>query len=168
MTAMGMYNFSSSDGTTRNFTLGTIVENKGASWIYILAKGALVAYEYALEIATDTGEFGVGSYNSTYPALNVVTNVAIPQFVFADAEYGWALCGPFPPIRNDGVASTYKVSTLTLAVLNTILYTSATAGSVDDSSSSQVQIQGLTVLSTVGGSTAATACKATRKLAVNS
>lgn len=168
MTAMGMYNFSSSDGTTRNFTLGTTAENKGATWMYILAKGALAIYDYAIMIATNTGEFGQGSYSGTYPALNVVSEIVVPQFAFADGDYGWAPCGPWPPIRNDGVASTYKVNALTLAVLNTILYTSATAGAVDDSSSSQVQIEGLTLLSTVGGSTAATTCKATRKLAVNS
>lgn len=168
MSVMGMYNFSSSDGTTRNFTLGSTVENKGTTWMYILAKGALAIYDFALMIATNTGEFGQGSYSGTYPALNVVSEIVIPQFAFADGEYGWAPCGPISPIRNDGIASTYKVNALTLAVLNTILYTSATPGAVDDTSTTQVQIEGLTLLSTVGGSTAATACKATRKLAINS
>ncbi len=166
MAGMAQYNLTATDGTTSTAALGQVVNIKGANWRYIKAKGALAIYDYAIAIATDTGEFGQGSYSGTYPALNVVSEICIPQFAFADGEYGWAPIGPFF-LREDDVTN-FKVNTLTLAVLNVILYTSATAGAVDDSSSSQVQIQGLTILSTVGGSTAATPCKATRILAVNS
>lgn len=165
MSSNAYVNLVAPDGTTPKAALGQTFETKGAVWRYILAKGALAAYEWAIGIATNTGEFAQGSYSGTYPALNVVSDVVIPQFAFADGEYGWAPCGPFF-LREDDT-SNFKVSALTLAVLNTVLYTSGTAGSVDDSSSSQVQISGLTLLSTVGGSTAATACKATRRLGVN-
>lgn len=162
---MAMENLTSSDGTTSQAELGEIRRIAGTDWMYIKAKGALLVYEWAIGIATNTGEFGQGSYGGTYPANGIVSTVVIPQFAFADGEYGWAPCGPMNVTSFDD-STTFKVSALTLCVLNALLYTSATAGSVDDASSSQSQIYGLRLHSTVGGSTAATACSATRKLAV--
>lgn len=165
MAATGMVNLLSSDGTTAQAQVGQFHESKGSTWMYIKAKGILLAYEWAIGISTDTGEFGQGSYAGTYPANGITSNVVIPQFAFADGEYGWAPCGPFNVTSWDD-STTFKVSALTLCVLNVPLYTSATAGSVDDTSASQAQIYGLRLHSTVGGSTAATACSATRKLTV--
>jgi hypothetical protein len=63
----------------------------------------------------------------------------------ASVQYGW--------VQVYGVGA---VAALTLCVLNTPLYTTATAGAVDDTAT--VLVNGIVLNSTVGGSTAVTPC----------
>jgi len=100
-----------------------------------------------------------------YTPLTTTTSGVQPQEVgiamtgIADNEYGWFAIGPFP--TESGVS----VSALTLAAADVKLYTTATAGSVDDTATDL--IAGLALNSTVGGSTAVTACRASQRLVVN-
>jgi hypothetical protein len=132
--------------------------------MYVKALAAIALGD--LCVVNSAGGAGPGSFSGTYPTQNVVRSIVIPQFAMAADEYAWAPAGPFFLKWDD--SSNYVVNALTLCALNVVLYTTGTPGAVDDTSSSQSQIQGLYLLSTVGGSTAATACMATRKLTVNS
>lgn len=164
MTQLAYVNLTASDGSTSTAEVGSTFETKGAQWIYVKASTAITAYQ-ACVVASD-GTIGPATHGGTYPTSAVVRTICIAQFAFASGDYGWAWCGP-GLLREDD-SSNFKVSALTLCVLDVIVYTTGTAGSIDDTSSSQEQIQGLYLASTVGGSTANTACFATRRMTVNS
>lgn len=160
---MGMENLTSSD-TTQQAEEGEYRIIKGSGYIYVKAATALTAYQ--LVTVASAGTAGPTTYSGTYPVQAVVRSVAIPQFDIGSGEWGWAAAGPFFLKWDD--SSNFYVSALTLCALDVVLYSTGTAGAVDDTSSSQAQIQGLYLLSTVGGATANTACMATKKLTVNS
>lgn len=158
MTAAAYANLTAVDGTTSTAQLGQEFNSKGATWMYVKASATCSAYKACI-VAAD----GTIQPITTALATGVVADVVIPQFDFASGDYGWAPVGPFN-LREDNV-SNFKVSALTLDAVNAIQYTTATPGSVDDTAT--VQIKGLRLLSTVGGSTADTACVAESRLTVN-
>tara|TARA_R110000868_G_scaffold7229_3_gene39621 strand:+ start:443 stop:934 length:492 start_codon:yes stop_codon:yes gene_type:complete len=160
MTALAKYNLSASDGTTSLNALGQEINIKGATWMYVLASTTITAFQACIVTrATMTIQ---PLTTALAASVGAVADIVIPQFDFASGEYGYAAVGPFN-LREDN-STTFKVSALTLAVAGAKMYTTATAGSIDDTATTL--IAGLTLNTTVGGSTANTACFATTRLQV--
>ena len=99
---------------------------------------------------------------TTATALGTAGGFAvIPQFAVAASEYFWALCGPFYLSWDDSTA--FKVLAANVTAGN-LLYSTATAGVLDDDSSgSTIALNGATLTSTVT-TQAATACVAFRRI----
>lgn len=157
MSGHAQYNLASSDGTTAQAALGQKIDVKGATYQYFLADGAVAAYE-ACYIQND------------YDASPITTalsgarpcGVCIPQFAAADNEYFWAPVGPFFK-REDG-STTFKVKAAANCAVDVKLYTTATAGVVDDTATDL--IAGLLLTETIVGAEAAD-CIAFQKLVTN-
>lgn len=130
--------------TSPQFALGTLDEGEdGTLWVYVQANGAI-------------GQYDAVAIDEDYQAAKLTKSLAdagqrlgVAQSAFADNDYGWvALRG-----------SNIKVNALTSCAADTALYTSATAGSLDDDSTSQTAITGIVIVSAVGsGGAAATEC----------
>ncbi len=142
--------------TTALFALGTVsVDNEGGRWRYVQANGALTIYD-AVKIDND---FQAVQLTTTVSGSEP-TNVGIAQVAFSDNEYGFVFEGP-----GGGLGSGIKVNTLASAVADSKMYTTGTAGAIDDTATDL--IQGLTIVTTNGGSTAAVECYAACKLVTN-
>jgi hypothetical protein len=140
--------------TTLKHTLGTVYKHPatGAEYVYVLAGEAITQYMGC-------------SYDSVYGALKVTKAnadklypVGIAMSDIASASYGWLLIS--------GPVTSY-VSTINAPVKEVALYTCATAGALDDCSTSQTKIPGI-FLSADGSCATAenTACFITRKMGV--
>lgn len=159
MTGHAYYNLFASDGAVPTARLGQETNTKGATWMYIKAGANLAAYQGCV-----VNDEGVAVPGTTTNAGADPQDVVIPQFAFAEGEFGWAPVGPFG-LREDGVTP-FRVSALTLCAENVKLYTSATAGSVDDAATTL--ITGLSLTETnAGGAAADMPCVAVSRLGVN-
>ena len=116
--------------TTAKHTVGQVFRDPstGGEYTYVLASEAITQYMAC-------------SYDSLFAALKLTkTNadklygVGIAMSDIASASYGWLLTG--------GNVLT-KVSTINAPVAEVALYTSATAGALDDCSTSQTKIPGI-------------------------
>lgn len=146
MTAMGMYNLNSSDGTTAQFAVGTEINVKGATWVYIKATAAAITAGDVLSGASPA--VAESATTTTATALGTAGGfAAVAQFAFAASEYGWAARGPFY-LREDGV--TTFVARIANVTAGNLLYSTATAGTLDDDSSgSTIALIGLTLVTTI-------------------
>lgn len=161
MTALGMYNLTASDGAVSQFKVGTLVEVKGASYRYCQATAANIS-AYSICSGPNFGAVQAAT-TTTVNALGTAGGIAvIPQFDVLASEYFWALEGPFPATNFDG-ATTFKVLGIN-ALAGALLYSTATAGVVDDDSSGTVVLNGLQLTSAVTSPAAATPCVAYRTL----
>lgn len=139
--------------TTRDFALGTEVEGSdGNTYRYVQANGALDIG--ALCAIAETGEI---SEATTTTSGVVPTQYAFPQVAFADDEYGWAVT------RGEN----FLVLAAASCAADVKLYTSATAGVVDDSSTSHDLLDGLRLNTAVGGSADAVSATAINGVASN-
>lgn len=158
MSVQAKMNLTASDGTTQNFALGTMAEVKGATYGYFQASGAIEAYALCtVENDWDAVE-GTTTTSGAKPTL-----CCIPQFAVADGEYFWAPVGPFGPYREDG-STTFKVKAAALCAGSVKLYTTATAGVVDDTATDLVA--GLLLTETITTAEAAD-CIAVQRLVTN-
>lgn len=128
--------------TVAQFQVGKHIQAANGTWYrYVQANGAKTAFLlyhfdelFQLEAAV-----------TTTIAAAAPLYLAVPQIAMADDAFGWvAVGGPM------------TISALTLCATDVELYTTATAGSVDDTVGSNGLIQGLKLNSTVGGVTANT------------
>lgn len=154
------YNLTSSDGTTAQFRLGDIINVCGATYMYLIADGAITAYS-ACSIQNDfDAQMATSALSGAKP-----TAFAIPQFAVADNEYFWAPVGPFF-LREDGV-TTFKVNALASCAGSVKLYTTTTDGSVDDATGAgQDLIAGLCLTETITTAESAD-CIAVQRLVSN-
>lgn len=146
MTAMAKYNLTTSDGTTSQFAIGTEINIKGATWVYCKATAAAIALGDVLSGANP----GVAESATTTTATALGTAggwAAIAQFAVAASEYFWAAKGPFY-LREDGSSLFYaRIANVTAGNL---LYSTATAGTLDDDASgSTIPLIGLTLVTTI-------------------
>ena len=143
--------------TTPIFRLGEqCIDSEGGIWAYVQANG-VIAINDAVKVDND----GQAAALTTAISGSEPTDVGVAQVAFADNEYGWVWQGP-----GGGVGSGIKVNVLTLCATDVKLYTTATAGKLDDTATDL--IQGLTIVATnSGGSTAAVECFASQKLSTN-
>jgi hypothetical protein len=160
MTAVAKYNFISSDGTTSNFRVGTEVNVKGCEFGYFLAGGVIAAYNGVTVDTSGTALAGTTTTAGARPA-----QVAIPQFDVASGEYFWAPIGPFSGNVPYGDGSTpFKVLAAASCAKDVKLYTTATAGVIDDAATTL--IEGLVLSETITTARAAS-CVAVKRLSVN-
>lgn len=157
MTALAGYNLSSSDGTEAKFGLGDEINVCGAQYKYCIAEGAIAAN--ALVLIEADGD-AVEATTTNVGTAARPTTLGVPQFAVADEEYFWCPVGPFGPYREDGVTK-FKVLAANAAT-SVRLYTTATAGVVDDAVTTGL-VAGLSLTETVTTQEAAD-CVAVQRL----
>lgn len=124
------------------FALGQVVDGtNGSSWIYLKAAEAITpAGSYV------TFDEGNTAYEGTKTLVDAGHRIAVAQRAFLINEYGWfQLTGPCLLYGTANCAA------------DTTLYTTATAGLVDATSTSQTLLGGVVFTTAVGGSNAAQA-----------
>lgn len=152
-----MPNLTSSDGTTRNFTVGSVFESNGNAYMYCKS-GAAIAQYSACTVSTA----GVAVVGTTTTAGARPLDGVVPQFAIAAVdEYFWAPCGPF--WLNDNGTPFYVLAALN-CVTSVKLYTTGTDGVVDDAATTL--LEGLTLTETITTARAAT-CVAVRRITAN-
>jgi hypothetical protein len=120
--------------TTANSSLLTKGETPGKHWVYVQANGAIAQYDV---VAVDeTGQ----AATITKALADASTKVGVASAAFADNEYGWAQ-----------IYGNCTLNVLASCAADAILYTSATAGSLDDTSTSQTKIDGILLTTSRGG-----------------
>lgn len=132
----------SASGSTKLFELGQRAKGTdGSEWIYVLANSALSQYRVCV--------YGVSAKaNPITAAIGLAGRlVCVPQIAIAAGEYGWALL--------KGGSKNYKVKVLASCAPNVRLYTTSTAGSLDDTSASQTAVYGIVLSQTAGASAGA-------------
>lgn len=160
MSTGGMMNLTSSDGTTAQAQIGEIRTVKGADYGYFKATAAAIS-AYSICSGANPGVMAAAT-TTTATALGTAGGLScIPQFDVGASEYFWAPVGPFYLREND--STTFKVLAANVTAGN-LLYSTATAGVLDDDSSgSTIPLVGLTLTTTVT-TQAATACVSWRRL----
>lgn len=121
------------------FQLGEkVMGNSGTEWVYVQANGAI-------------SQFDVVGIDENYQAAKITKAMAddgwmvgFAQVAFTDNYYGW--------VATRG--SDIGMNVLASCASDVALYTSATAGSLDDSATSQTKIDGVVAVS--AAATAAT------------
>lgn len=129
------------DGANAEFPLGTIVNaTDGQMYMYVQAAEAITQYDAV-------------AVNENYQMSQLTKTeaddgwmIGFAQIAFADNDLGWvAIKGP-----------NLQVRVLTSCLADVAIYTSGTAGVLDDSSTSQTKIDGVVMVSTnANGSTVA-------------
>lgn len=126
--------------TTANFKLGQLAHGSdGSHWVYVAAEGAITAYDC---VAVDENFDAVSMTKALADAGHAV---AFAQVAFADEAFGWVL--------KSGAGANYKVRVAAGYVADAALYTTGTAGVLDDATTSQTNIRG--VVAYQGGTAAA-------------
>ena len=142
--------------SSNKFGLGAEhIDDKGGVFVYGQASGAVTQYQ----IASMPEDFDCAALTTTISGDKPST-VGIAMATLADNEFGWFAVGPF------GTDSGVSVSALASCAADVKVYTTATAGSIDDTATDL--IEGLALSTANGGSTANVACYATQRLVVNS
>lgn len=117
----------------------------GTEWVYVVADEAITQYN-AVAVVKD---FGASKLTKALADAGSILGVA--QVAFASGEYGWVL------VRGGGNDS-YFVTCKTGCLPNVGLYTSGTAGYLDDTSASQTAVLGIKLTDTATSSGAAEEC----------
>lgn len=124
------------------FALGTRHEDhRGYEYIYVQANGAITQYDFVVFDEAFDAYAVTAALGEDHPSGGVA------QVAFADNDFGWIL------VRGVG-----QVRALANCVAETQLYTSGTAGALDDADASQRAVIGIRLSATNGASTAAVAC----------
>jgi hypothetical protein len=120
--------------TTAGFDLGTrVLGSDGTEWVYVQASGAITQYD------------AVG-IDENYQAAALTKAIAddghqigFAQVAFTDNDYGW--------VATRG--SNISVRVAASCAADVALYTTATAGVLDDTSTSQTNIDGVVAVAAV-------------------
>ena len=153
-------NLTASDGTTATAQPGEYRIICGVGYRYHKATAAAIA-AYAVCSGANPAAMAEAT-TTTATALGTAGGFAcIPQFAVAASEYFWAPVGPFYLSFDDTTAIKVLAANVTAGNL---LYSTATAGVLDDDSSgSTIPLLGVTLTTTVT-TQAATACVAWRTI----
>lgn len=129
-------------GGGKGFTVGTRhTDYNGKEYIFVQSNSAVAAGD-VVYINSSTGvAAGLTTATSAASEELAVSNVAL-----ASGEYGW--------VQVKGAVS--KISCAGLAAKDVLLYSTTTAGRVDDATASNYQVTGIQLLSTNPSSTATT------------
>jgi hypothetical protein len=120
---------------TIEYALGTTVKgNTNTEWVYVQASGAIA-------------QFDVVGIDENYQAAKITKamaddgfNVGFAQVAFTDDYYGWVA------LRGTDIG----MNVLASCASDVALYTSGTAGSLDDTSTSQTKIDGVVAVTSIG------------------
>lgn len=133
------------DGAGAEFALGTTAQGSdGSIWVYVQAGAAITQYQW---VAIDENFQAVKGTKALADAGHAV---GFAQIAFADNDMGW--------VCTHGA----NISVLTLAscAADVQLYTSGTAGSLDDTAASQTLIRGVVQVAAATASALARECLA--------
>jgi len=159
----GKPNLTASDGTTSQAQVGSVYESNGCTWVYCLATAAAID-AYSVCSGTLAGGPGAVASATTTTATAIGTAggfACVPQFAVAASEYFWGLVVCLNGVLWDN-STTAKVLAANVTAGN-LLYSTATAGVLDDDSSgSTIPLIGATLMATVT-TQAATQFKTTLK-----
>jgi hypothetical protein len=139
--------------------LGDEINVGGNTWKYVQADGAVAAYAVVGLKATNEAVELTSTISGSRP-----TAVGLAQFAFADNQYGWVLVGPFSV---DEKGDAFKVLTSAASAIDAILYTSATAGKVDDGDASGDKIAGLVLTESGAGGAGTFKCQSVCRMTTN-
>ena len=142
--------------TTQKFALGLKYFDPGvvAEFEYVNASAAISQYDAVMITDSKTA-----SQLTTTNAGAIPGAVGVAQVAIASGSYGWVL-------RRGGIkGGGLKLNVLASCLKNVKLYTTATAGAIDDTATTLVS--GLQLTTDNGGSTAAVECTAVRDICVN-
>lgn len=135
-------NLSSSDGSASpQHTPGDLVDGKGARYMYVSAASAIAQYDCV----------GITEGFAAAPITKAMADdgylVGVAQYAIASGGYGWVL-----------VHGVGNLNVKASCAADVALYTSATAGALDDTTTSQTKIDGIVITTTAGGSDQAEEC----------
>ena len=123
----------------RGFKVGTrVTTHDGKSYIYAQSASAIAQYN-VVAVNLSTG-IAAALSTTTAPAAEAI---GVAQIAIASGEYGW--------VQTYGRG---KVKVLGACVKNINLWTTATAGSLDDATASTYMVMGINLLSTNPSATA--------------
>lgn len=123
--------------TDQNFGLGDCHEHSdGNSYVYVQASGAISQYDY---VCIDEDYQAAAG---TKASVDDGHQIGFAQVAFADNEYGWV-----------ATKGRVEVNALASLALDTALYTSGTAGKLDDDTTSQTKIDGVVAVESNGTAT---------------
>jgi len=126
--------------TASEFNLGECASGTSSSqWTYVQASGAITQYDAV----------GIDENHQAASLTKAIADdghfIGFAQVAFADNEYGWVATA----------GSDIQCLLLISCAADVALYTSATAGSLDDSSTSQTKIDGVVSVATITAATSA-------------
>jgi hypothetical protein len=125
----------SSTSTTALFALGERVKaTDGQEYVYVQADGAITRYNY---VCIDENFQAV---KGTKALVDVGHQIGFAQIAFADNAYGWVA------VKGSNLNALLAASCLP----DVALYTTSTAGVLDDASTSQTKIDGIVAITTAG------------------
>lgn len=139
-------NLTSSDGTTAQFAVGTVHEDKGTTYVYCKATAATIkayaacsgASPAVVEEATTTTATALGTGGGF---------ACVPQFAVAASEYFWAVVETLTGL--DWAGNEIKVFAEN-ATAGALMYSTGTDGNLDDASGgSTIPLIGLVLTATV-------------------
>jgi len=113
--------------STPSQAIGTrMVGNDNSTWLYVTAGSAIAQYDV---VSTDEAYSGIPA---TKAAIDDGHIIGVAPAAISSGEYGW--------VQLTGVVT---MNVLASAAADVTLYSSATAGSLDDTSTSQTAVNGL-------------------------
>jgi hypothetical protein len=129
-----------SSANTQGIKLGTTVEGTdGTEWIFVQANGAIT-------------QFDAVGIDENYQAAALTKamaddgwGVGFAQVAFSDNEYGWVAT------KGTDIGCNLLIN----CAADVALYTTGTAGKLDDTSTSQTKIDGVVSVSTITAATSA-------------
>lgn len=128
--------------TAADFDLGTtVLGSDGTKWVYVKAGGAITQYD---AVAIDENYAALALTKALADAGHAV---GFAQVAFTSGDYGW--------VAVEG--SNIKVRVAISCAADVALYTTGTAGIVDDTSASQTKLTGAVVVA--AGSASGVAAK---------
>lgn len=108
-----------------------IAGNDGTEWIYVRAAAAIAQYDYV------TVDESFRASPGTKAAVDAGHTIGVAQAAFAEDVHGWVATG--------GQGAALKVNVLGRCVADRPLYTTASAGKLDDNSSGQTRVAGIVI-----------------------
>ena len=118
-----------------------VAGSDGTEWIYVRAAGAISQYDYVTVDEAFLASAG------TKAAVDDGHTIGVAQATFARNAHGWVATG--------GQGAALRVNVLARCAADRPLYTSATAGKLDDAASGQTKIGGIVITAAAGAAAAA-------------
>jgi hypothetical protein len=133
--------------TTPQFEIGETHTGSGSTWRYVKSTAAITAGDY---VAIDENGNAVAGTKTLVDAGDLI---GFAQIAFTTSTYGWVAL-------NAGAADV-SVRAKGSCAADTTLYTSGTAGILDDSSTSQTRIDGIVLVTAAATGTSLREIKGT-------
>lgn len=123
------------------------VGQDGSKWLYVLASASAITQYMAVGIDKN---FKINRV--TKALVDAGNRVGLAQVAFAAGQYGW--------VALEGSNDLLKVTAKNGCLPSVALYTTATAGYLDDTAASQTLVNGVVLTDTATSSGAAKTCNA--------